>query len=115
MSGVRVFLLLISIAAALAAQTEHNAVPNPAGAIDRAVRGTGQSLVMAGAVTAPSLTQPALRSRAAAKCSVPLKEMTIPADKSFTIRQVKPPGSFADRMATAPEAPPCPGTVPTLP
>jgi hypothetical protein len=111
MSGVRVFLLLIPIAASLVAQTEQNAVPNAAGVIDRAILGTGQSLVLAGTAMAPSLTQPALWPHAAAKCSVPLIEMIIAADKSFTIMQMKPPESFADRMAAAPEAPACPPAV----
>ena len=111
MSGLLV-LLPIAFAVALFGQTEQNAVPNPSALIDRAVREIGKSSL---GLARPlptlglnGLNQPALQSGVASKCSVPLREMKIPGDKSFTIRERKPPRDFADRMAVAPEAPACP-------
>jgi hypothetical protein len=51
--------------------------------------------------------QPPSPSNAAPMCSVPLREMKIPDDKNFTVKELKPPQDFTDHMATAPAIPAC--------
>lgn len=108
MSALR-FLLPISFSVAVFGQTEQNAVPNPVAVIDRAVRGTNKSsLGLARRLLPFRPNQSAPQFGATSKCSVPLREMKLPDDKSFTIIEHKPPQDFADRIAVAPEAPACP-------
>ena len=108
MSGLRVFLP-ISLTVILFGQTEQNAVPNPGAAIDRAVRAIGKSsLGLARPMLSLGLNQLAPQLRAASKCSVPLREMKIPEDKTFTIIERQPPRDFTDRVAIPPEMPACP-------
>jgi hypothetical protein len=107
MSGLRV-LLPISFAVALFGQTEPNAVPNPGAVIDRAVREIGKSSLGLARPMTLGLNQTVRQFGATSRCSVPLREMKIPDDKSFTIIERKPPQDFTDRMAVAPEAPACP-------
>jgi hypothetical protein len=100
-------LLLIPVAGTLFAQTEQNAVPNPGEVIARAFR-AGNGIV---GIARPALPFPmnpqAPQSDATPTCSVPLREMKIPDDKNFTLKELKPPRDFTDRMATAPAMPAC--------
>jgi hypothetical protein len=102
-------LLLFPCMVTLFGQTEQNAVPNPGAAIANALRGTGTSTLGLAFSALPFLpNQPPSPSNAALKCAVPLREMTIPDDKNFTVKELKPPRDFTDHMATAQALPACP-------
>jgi hypothetical protein len=98
MSGLRI-LLLFMFALTLVGQSENNAVPNPSGAIDTAVRGIVQK-----SLTTSNLLPPARPVRrpiapgGATNCAVPLLEMPIPAGRNFVIGQLNPPKTFVDNM-----------------
>jgi hypothetical protein len=107
MSGLRI-LLLLPVTFALFGQTEQNAVPNPGEVIDRAVRGVGKgALGLARPMLQFGLNRPVSLSGAAPECSVPLREMKIPDDKNFTLKELKPPQDFIDHMLAAPVMPAC--------
>jgi hypothetical protein len=98
MSGLRT-LLLGMFALTLFGQSENNAVPNPGGAIDTAVRGIVQK-----SLTTSNLLPPArpvgrpIAPGGATNCAVPLLEMPIPAGRNFVIGQLNPPKTFVDNM-----------------
>jgi hypothetical protein len=101
-------LLLIPVAATLCGQTEQNAVPNPGEVVARAFR-AGNNILGGAPPALPFLLNPQVpQSDALRTCSVPLREMKIPDDKNFTVKELKPPRDFTDRIATAPAMPACP-------
>ena len=98
MPALRILLLAVC-ALTLLGQSENNAVPNPAVAIDAAVRG-----IVHKSLTASDLLPPARPGRrplapgGVSNCAVPLLEMPIPTDKNFVIGQLNPPKTFVDNM-----------------
>ena len=107
MSGLRI-LLLGMFALTLLGQSQNNAVPNSAAAINTAVRGIIQK-----SLTASNLLPPARSVRrpmapaGATGCSVPLLEMPIPAGRNFVIGQLNPPKTFVDNMVVEHRLPAC--------
>ncbi len=101
-------LLLIPLAVTLFGQTEQNAVPNPGDVVARAFR-AGNGILGVARPALPFLVNPQIpQSDALPTCSVPLREMKIPDDKNFTLKELKAPRDFTDRIATAPAIPACP-------
>jgi hypothetical protein len=101
-------LLVVPVAATLFGQTEQNAVPNPGEVVARAFR-AGNGILGVAPPALPFLLNPQVpQSGAMPTCSVPLLEMKIPDDKNFTVKELKPPRDFTDRMVTAPAMPACP-------
>jgi hypothetical protein len=98
MSGSRILLLGI-FALTLLGQSENNAVPNPAAAVDTAVRGIVQKSLTASNWLPPArLVRRPIAPSGATDCAVPLLEMPIPAGRNFVIGQLSPPKSFVDNM-----------------
>jgi hypothetical protein len=98
MCGLRI-LLLGTFALTLLGQSENNAVPNPAAAMDAAVRGIVQKSLTASTLLPPA--RPVRRPIApggATNCAVPLLEMPIPAGRNFVMGQLNPPKTFVDNM-----------------
>jgi hypothetical protein len=101
-------LLLIPVAVTLFGQTEQNAVPNPGEVVARAFR-AGNGILGVARPTLPFAVNPEVPQPAAMpSCAVPLQEMKIPDDKNFTVKELKAPRDFTDRMATVPAMPACP-------
>jgi hypothetical protein len=106
MSSLRI-LLLIPVAATLFGQTEQNAVPNPGEVVARAFR-SGNGFLGEARPALPFPVNPqAPPLEAMSTCAVPLREMKIPDNKNFTVKELNPSRDFTDRMATAPAMPAC--------
>jgi hypothetical protein len=98
MSGLRI-LLLGMFALTLLGQSQSNAVPNSAAAINTAVRGIIQkSLTASNLLPTPGPVRRSTTPSGASHCAVPLLEMPIPAGTNFVIGQLKSPKSSVDNM-----------------
>ena len=98
MSALRI-LLFGMFALSLVAQSENNAVPNPAAAIDTAVRGIVQKgLTASNLLPPPHPVRRPIAPGGVTNCAVPLLEMPIPAGRNFVIAELNPPKTFVDNM-----------------